>query len=742
MPAWEQLQVDLEAIWEQQLSEQVQIFERFCGNVAAVCERDTINGYDVAKALHGLQVASKSRNNGLPLGTLRSTERDAMSALPQSSEFEAQCRSSVPVDLLMPPAVGCPVSPVRSQTRKVSPAISLESSPIVVGVVTPKSSVDEQDAADLKTEFAIAKCNFISDHCEIIKPPCEFTKMLGPTAAKIMRHFSSSSLRKASGKFADFVDGSVFKILSILVICFNFAFIIVQTDHKMSHLNADKPSSHSIVEMCFTIFYTFELGVQILVHRKVFFFGPDMVWNWFDSVIVIVAVVELVLSALGQSKGNMSFLRVLRFLKVSRVFRMFNAMRIFKEIRLMVDSLMGSFVFFVWCAGMLGLFLSLFAIFFVQAMTTLLEDRDDLDEGIRKAILVDFGSVSGAMLTLLMAATGGNDWGVYHLTIKQLGAVYTYLYLFFILFSSMAFFNVITSVFCEKAMHLARPTMDEIAVEMKRKEVRDASELLKMLNTILKDDVKRTLDYDAFEEFLRHPKAVAYFELRGLNESSVRRFFKQLLRIHQTSSLDFATFASACVKLNGTASSIDVHMLSAELKGVKLAQLRLQEDLSKACVLMARESPVRQRAPAMLQSSPAMFSSPALLSVASPCRKHVPPPTAAFSKSMFSPRRLLSPAPNEFSPMRGQATSPSQLHCHFRSLAENSPKESSEFARLQQILLEGPPESGHGGHLDDGDSCGGGDVSPHSTTIVIPPSDAETPAKTMTPSRSRLDFSV
>jgi hypothetical protein len=66
----------------------------------------------------------------------------------------------------------------------------------------------------------------------------------------------------------------------------------------MSHLNADKPSSHSIVEMCFTIFYTFELGVQILVHRKVFFFGPDMVWNWFDSVIVIVAVVELVLSAL------------------------------------------------------------------------------------------------------------------------------------------------------------------------------------------------------------------------------------------------------------------------------------------------------------------------------------------------------------------------------------------------------------------------------------------------------------
>jgi hypothetical protein len=417
---------------------------------------------------------------------------------------------------------------------------------------------------------------------------------LGPVADRVVRAFACKqpdSKEVQPGRCERLVDGAAFKFLGALVICLNFVFIFAQTDFKMSNLNADEPASYFIIEMLFIAFYTFELGAQILVHRRAFFVGEDVVWNWFDFVVVTVAIVELLLEIFGFSnrKKKMSFLRVLRFLKISRVLSVFHALRIFKEIRLMVDSLMGSFPFFFWCLGMLAMFLSLFSIFFVQGLTTVLEERSDLDPSLRKAIASDFGSVSGGMISLLKAATGGNDWGDYYGIFTEMSVAYQLLYLFFILFSFMAFFNVVTSVFMEKAMHLARPNISEVMVEMKQKEIEDASELLCLLDDVSGDE-SRCLDTAKFEELLKNQKFFMYFELRGFNEPSVRRFFKQLLEINQTESIDFGTFASACVKLCGNASRFDVHMLSAEMKAIKMGQLRFYDDVNKLCRVMAKDT--------------------------------------------------------------------------------------------------------------------------------------------------------
>jgi len=379
----------------------------------------------------------------------------------------------------------------------------------------------------------------------------------------------------------------------------------------------------------------------------------------------------------------------------------------------------------------------------------MLEERKDLDETLRQVIEQDFGSVAGAMLSLLMAVTGGNDWGEFHPIIKELGPVYNFLYLFFILFSSIAFFNVVTSVFCEKAMHLARPTMDDIMAEMKSKEVQDASVLLSMLDSILQDDDDtRALDCNKFEEFLSHPQVVAYFELRGLNESSVRRFFRQLLEIHQTRSIDFGTFASACVKLHGTASNVDVHMLSAEIKSIKLSQLRLQHSLTeKSGAPMVRETHSLQASP------PVLFS-------ASPCRAHVPPhamrmgtenrmlkfsplPSAkAMLSAVFSP-----PPPSDASNCRPQV--PEVLTRSPTCTALHGAKPHQELVRTSSVdgghtctALHGAksrsevvttPNGVDGGEIilssghDDNFSCGDvEDVSPGPATKMIPPVDKQT----------------
>merc|ERR1719456_576583 len=114
-------------------------------------------------------------------------------------------------------------------------------------------------------------------------------------------------------------------------------------------------------------------------------------------IIVALSIFEEILNLFQIQAIDTSFLRVLRFLRISKILRMFEAMRMFKEVKIMVDSIMGSFMVFTWSVVMIGLYLSVFAIFFVQGLTTKLEDEGaNMDQKVREAIRQDFGNVLDA----------------------------------------------------------------------------------------------------------------------------------------------------------------------------------------------------------------------------------------------------------------------------------------------------------------------------------------------------------
>merc|ERR1719247_3099166 len=114
----------------------------------------------------------------------------------------------------------------------------------------------------------------------------------------------------------------------------------------------------------------------------------------------------------------------------------------------------------------------------------------------------------------------------------------------------MSFFNVITGVFCEKAMSLARPGPHEQMIRRRHKEMRDASELIGLLKKILHiREPFPPITRAQFERFLDTEQAITYFEVRGLNPIAAQRFFEVLVTLHQTDEIDFPTFISYCVKL-------------------------------------------------------------------------------------------------------------------------------------------------------------------------------------------------
>jgi len=248
--------------------------------------------------------------------------------------------------------------------------------------------------------------------------------------------------------------------------------------------------------------------------------------------------------------------------------------------------LIGSFVTFSFGCILMTMFLSVLAIFFVQGFSSFVEGELHLDPGLRESIHKDFFSVSVAMRSLFYSITGGEDWSRYHGTMKALGPVYDYLYLFFMAFTIIAFTNVITGVFAEKAMSLAAPSMEELACRRQGKEVKDAEELVALFSreakalVFMSQDGKKCISKDAFDDLMSHPAVVSFFEARGLKATTAHRFFTQLLEINQTDKMDIGSFISACVKLDGNASSIDLHVISVEMKLVVMQQHQLLKTLN------------------------------------------------------------------------------------------------------------------------------------------------------------------
>jgi len=227
---------------------------------------------------------------------------------------------------------------------------------------------------------------------------------------------------------------------------------------------------------------------------------------------------------------------------------------------------------------MLALFLSLFAIFFVQGVSSLLESTE-VEPDLHEQLLLDFGTVSSAMVSLFMAATGGNDWTAYYESIVEVGDVYAGLFLFFIAFSVIAFFNVISGVFCEKALSLAVPTMEEQMQDRVDSDKRNAIELSTLLNTYVDHQGTYAMTAQSFTKFLGNPKVQTYFEVRGLSVSTAEKFFELLLHTNDSSALSFRAFISACVRLDSNASTIDVHVLHVEMKALHMTSQRFQQDL-------------------------------------------------------------------------------------------------------------------------------------------------------------------
>jgi len=217
-----------------------------------------------------------------------------------------------------------------------------------------------------------------------------------------------------------------------------------------------------------------------------------------------------------------------------------------------------------WSFIMISLILFVFSLLFVQQMTVVIL------EGEGSMILQQerqryFGSVERTALTLLETTMGGLDWDLVYELVAPLGAFYTAVFIFYILFYNFAVMNILTGIFLESALKLCKPDDEERIAEQRLADARVLGEI-KRLGLLVDTDRSGTIKKDEFVFAARNPEFVSCFAAIGIDVADGDTFFKKVARSDYECEIDLDDFASRIMQAKVMASSLDLQSLGFQLQ--------------------------------------------------------------------------------------------------------------------------------------------------------------------------------
>jgi len=412
---------------------------------------------------------------------------------------------------------------------------------------------------------------------------------------RFTRKFKSPVEPIRTGYLAHLVNSKRFDAITVLVIFAHIAFTIIETNWQMRHKTMATTTLMFNIELAFTCAYTVELAMRLAVHRCYFFCNNDMTWNLLDLSLVIAGIADAIAYFVKSIAiiGNPSFLRFFRVLRVAKkLLRVVRLLHFFSELRLMIGCVMGSVRALFWCFVMLFGFALVFSILIVQQFTIFLADSNATAPiSFVSDVEAKFGSVWVALLSLFMAISGGEDWGIFYALTTKTGALNPAFFLVYIALVWLSITNIIISIFCDKALNLAQPDLDERLLEKQKRDLQKVREIKRFFGSL---DLNKsgTLSIDELQACMHDVQSLAYFDLMGLDIKDAEFFFRMLTSHTEQTEVDVHGFVTGWLKMKGAATSLDVYTVQyqtqmwvetmlAEIAGFREDMVQLSREVTR-----------------------------------------------------------------------------------------------------------------------------------------------------------------
>jgi len=374
--------------------------------------------------------------------------------------------------------------------------------------------------------------------------------------------------KDADGVLIRFVATHGFENWISFAIVLNCIFLGFTTSYAAAHAQEPTTWTISVIELIFHSVFCMELVLRLYAYRIRFFTGEDWKWNLFDMVLVLTAIAD-VLAFVSERYDtyNLTFIRLLRLLKSVKVLRMVRAFRFFHELRLMLQSIVGSFASLFWALVMLLAFMYLGALIFVQAATQVFAEPEGVDPAIVDKAERYWGNIYRGVTTIWMAISGGNDWAELAEPVREAGEHYFVIFELFMAFLTLAVLNILTGIFVEHAVEAAENDRDNIVFQHTKQYdsfARDVQEIFDEIDT----EGTGTISWSQFRQCMDDTAMRAYFSNVGIDTSDAAFFFKLLSQGTLDGQVDQDSFLKGCQRLKGSARMMDTQAICCQVQSV------------------------------------------------------------------------------------------------------------------------------------------------------------------------------
>merc|ERR1712216_1069207 len=121
-------------------------------------------------------------------------------------------------------------------------------------------------------------------------------------------------------------------------------FIGFETNYNATMHTQDVPAFLDSFENIFCVLFSMELILRIGAFGSDFFLGQGWRWNLFDTLIVLMQVMDRIIRYTDFDVGsdNALFVHYLRLMRIVRITRLIRVLRLLEELRQIIASILGS----------------------------------------------------------------------------------------------------------------------------------------------------------------------------------------------------------------------------------------------------------------------------------------------------------------------------------------------------------------------------------------------------------------
>lgn len=375
--------------------------------------------------------------------------------------------------------------------------------------------------------------------------------------AEVSEDESRKLQQKSETRLQKFVHSTAFGSCSAALIFFNGLMIGISTDVKFETMGPEWQIFNAVQEYFFTIAFTLELCFRLGAHGCKYFTEPGVRgWNIFDTVLVLIGLIEFMLLTLENT--GLKSLRLMKCMKIMRITRVARLLRLVKTLRPLwafINGILDAVSIVFWGGVLIFLFVYMSAIF----ITRQLEADAEVDEDFQKY----WGTISRSMFSLFQACTGDGWASALARPVIQRYPLMVIFFVFFILVSQYAIMNVMVAVIVENVVETAFAEDDDQvhtqAEQMLKKMVFDCYVTFAGMDT----DCDGMLTKEEFMEGIRQKKNLVQLHKLGISVEDADDLF-DLLDADKSGTITLIEFIAGTLKSRGPAKAKDLLLVQCE----------------------------------------------------------------------------------------------------------------------------------------------------------------------------------